>query len=82
MAKPMRGCPMPWSQQEGTEEPVSVSQQGRKADATRGRDIADYNQDQRDQTLKLKQLMKKRRTLMQNVQKWSYLDMEHYIRGQ
>ena len=48
MTRPTRGCLMPWSQQEGTEEPetvVSVPQQEGKADTARGDAIADYNPD-------------------------------------
>ena len=46
MARLVRGCPMPWPQQEEAREPetnVSVPQQGRQADATRGKDVADNN---------------------------------------
>ena len=48
MARPVMGCPMPQSQQGGTEESqinVSVPQQERQADAIRGKTIADYNPD-------------------------------------
>ena len=44
MDRPVRGYPLPWSQQGGTGEPqtnVSVPQQGGQADATRGEDLAD-----------------------------------------
>ena len=36
----------------------------------------------RDQTLRLKQSVKKRKTLVQNMWKWSYLKTKHSIRGQ
>ena len=48
MARLVRKCPTPWSQQGGAEElktNVSVPPQGRQADATSGKAIADYNPD-------------------------------------
>ena len=76
MARLVRGHQMPWPQQGGTEEPeinISVPQQEGQADAIGGKIIADCNPDvtmnQRNQTLKLKQLMKNRKTLMQDMQK-------------
>ena len=48
MARPVRGCPMPWSWQGGAEEPetnVIVPQQEGLADATSDKTIADYDLD-------------------------------------
>ena len=48
MARPMRGCLMSWSQQEGAEDPEtspSVPQQEEQSDATEGKVIADYDPD-------------------------------------
>ena len=45
MARPVRGCLTARSQQEGTEEPERDSQQEDQPDATKGKDIADYNLD-------------------------------------
>ena len=80
---------MPQSQQVGTEEPktnVSVPQQEGQADAISGKaqqiKIQMQTMNQRDQTLTLKQSMKKKKTLMQNMQKLSYLELGHCIRGQ
>ena len=62
MARLMRECLVPWSQQEGAGEPetdVSVPQQGKQANVARGKDIADYDwkvdTNQRDQTAISKQ---------------------------
>ena len=48
MAMPVSGCPIPWSQQGGTEKPESNSsvpwQEGH-TDTTGGKVIADYNPD-------------------------------------
>ena len=88
MARPVRGCPTPWSQQVGTKEPetnVSVPQQVGQEDTISGKAIADYNLDittnQRDWILTSKQSIRKRKSLMQNMQKWSYLKLGHCIRG-
>ena len=48
MARLMRECPLPWSQQgcaDESETNASVSQQWGQADATSGEAIADYNPD-------------------------------------
>ena len=48
MARPMRGHPIPQSQQGGAEKPeknVSVPQQEGQADTTRGKAVADYDLD-------------------------------------
>ena len=47
MAKPVRGHPLPWSQQEGTEPETnpSVPQQEKQTDMAEGKDIVDYNGD-------------------------------------
>ena len=45
MARLVRGCPTPRSQQEGAEEPERDPQQGEQPDTTEGKDIADYNPD-------------------------------------
>ena len=48
MARPVRGCPKPWSQQGGTDEPetsTGVPQQEGKKEATRGKVVADYDPD-------------------------------------
>ena len=59
---------------------------GGQTNAARGKAIADndldINYEKRNQTLTSKQSMKKRRTLTQSMQKWSYLKMGHCIRGQ
>ena len=77
---------MPWSQQGGADEPemnISVPQQEGQADATRGEVKVDYSLhvDYKPEGSKSKQSLKKRRTLMQNMQKWSYLEMGHHIKG-
>ena len=75
MARPVRGHPTPWSQQEGTEKPqlnIIVPQQEGHTDAKGDEAIADYDPDidyQRNQTLKSKKSMRKRKPLMQNMQK-------------
>ena len=87
MARLVKGCLTP--QPDSAEEPetnASVHQQEEHRDAREGKVIADHDLDitmnQRGQTLTLTQLMKKRKTLMLNMEKLSYLKMEHCIRGQ
>ena len=44
----MSGCPTPWTQQGGTEEPetnTNVSQQEEQTDASEGEVVADYDPD-------------------------------------
>ena len=74
MARPVRGCLMPQSQQEcagKSETNVSISQQGGHGDIARGEAIADYDLDidykPEGSDPKLKQSMNMRRTLMQNM---------------
>ena len=46
MARLVRGCPMPQSQQKGTEGPKTnpcVPQQEKQPNATAGKDIVDYD---------------------------------------
>ena len=47
MARPVRGCPTPWSQQKGTETESnpSVPQQKEQPDAAEDEDIVDYDLD-------------------------------------
>ena len=63
---------------------ISIPQQEGQADASGGKAIADYNPDvdykPEGNILKLKQ--NKRKTLMQNMQTWSYLEMGHCVTGQ
>ena len=48
MARPVRGCPMPWSKQGYEEEPESnpsIPQQRRQPDTTEGEVTVDYDLD-------------------------------------
>ena len=80
MARLVRGCQMPWSQQEGTGEPetnVSVPQQVGQADTARGKDIVDYildldyKPDGSDPDIKA---VNKEEGNSDAVQNWSYLE--------
>ena len=77
MARPVRGCLMPWSQQQGAEEPetnTSVPQQEEQSDATEGKVIADNNPNVDCEGSEPKNepviRKRKRKTLMQNMQSW------------
>ena len=88
MARPVMGCPMPWSLQEGTEEPEtnpSVPQQEKQPDAAEGKVIADYDQDISYEGPELKNKPvaqeEKRKILTQIIQTWRYLEMGLSARG-
>ena len=89
MTRPVRGHSTVRLQPEGKDKPEtshSVPEQEGQVDATSGKSEADYNLDvdykSRDQTKTSKQLMRKRKTLMQSMQKLSYLKLRHCIRRQ
>ena len=88
MVKRVRECPTTQLQSEGKDKPepnVSVPQQEVQPDATEGKDIVDYKPDidYEGQNLKTSQSLKKkrRRILMQSMQKWSYLYWGPSVRG-
>ena len=69
MARLLRGCPTPQSQQDGTEEPETNPmdlQQEKQPDATEGKVMADYRM---SQSLR----KKKRKTPTQNIRTWRHL---------
>ena len=75
MARLVKGCPTPYPQR-GAGKPgtnISVTHQEEQANVTEGKDIADYNLDvdykPEGYNHEMKQSMKKRKSLMQNMQK-------------
>ena len=88
MARSVKGRPMPWSQQEGTEEPEtkpSAPQQEEQPDTTEGEVITDFNPDVdyegQDPRMSLLLWKRKRKILMQSMQTWRYLEMGLSARG-
>ena len=87
MASLVRKCPTPWSQQEMQESlrQMSVPSAGGTSRHIRG--TADYNPDvdykiEGSDPVTLKLSMRKRKTLIQNIQNWSDLEPGHCIKGQ